>query len=193
MLLAIKSPKPTKVKRIYTPLKAPVSTGDLLIELYDYEEAKLLSEIDRAIAENDAKRSEVHGPFVADKMTALQAVVAARKVALEASHVVYQEAQDECLVGEITIVELAKARQDVALRSYQLLQSAIEQEIYNRNTADAISVYDQVATLLQKEREYVETASARLRITAPKSGLFSCYVTEGTPVRLGHVLGEIDY
>jgi hypothetical protein len=192
MPIAIKAPKATQVKSIHTDLVAHVSAGDLLIELFDYEEQKILSQIDRAIEENAIKKIEAQGAFVIDKIKALAEIVDLRLVAVTASQIAYAWISDMLKAGEKTPLDLTFARQEMALRSYQVLQSGVEHEIFSRNAVDSISIFDQVAILLQKEREYVERSASRLRIAAPRAGQFTCYVTAGTPVRLGHLLGEIN-
>ncbi|MDX0371940.1 hypothetical protein GOC23_31040 [Sinorhizobium meliloti] len=56
MILGIKAPKATQVKATSTPLESDVEIGDVLIELHDFEEVRILSQIDRAIEENRIKK-----------------------------------------------------------------------------------------------------------------------------------------
>jgi hypothetical protein len=191
MTLYIKSPKATKVKSVGTPLEAKVQKGDLLFELFDYEEQKVLSHINFAIEENSEKKLEAQGPFVQSKIQTLASVVDYRQDAIRASQAAYGELVERYRVGQTTSVDVIKARQDVALRTYMLLQSGIEAELYSRNAEDSLKVFDNVDIILKKEKEYVERITSRLRILAPARGTFKRYVQVDTPVRLGHLLGEI--
>lgn len=191
MTLYIKSPKATQIKSVGTDFEAGVSKGDFLFELYDYEEQKILSQIDRAIKENSAKKLEAQGPFVQQKLASLLQISDHRGTSLQASQLAYEGVQQEYQAGQRTLLDVTKARQDMAFRSYTALQSGIEAEVYRRNADDSIRVFDHVDLILRAEREYVERSRSRLRILAPESGYFKRFVSADTPVRLGHLLGEI--
>ncbi|MDW9924685.1 hypothetical protein GOB36_30015 [Sinorhizobium meliloti] len=191
MILGIKAPKATQVKATSTPLESDVEIGDVLIELHDFEEARILSQIGRAIEENRIKKSEAEGRFVQEKIEALRQIRNYRATSLAASQAAYEGIKAEADVGQKTLLDVLRARQNVAIRSYMVLQSSVESEIYERNASDSVQVFDHVELLLLKEREYVERCRARLTIRAPRRGWFKRYVNEGTPVRIGHLLGEI--
>ncbi|MDX0457590.1 hypothetical protein GOD71_32845 [Sinorhizobium medicae] len=192
MTLFIKSPKATQVKFVGADFNSRVSAGDLLFELYDYEERAILSEIDRSMAENEARMAELDGVFVTSKVASLNEITTHRDTALQVAQVVYEAVLSEYEVGQKTLLDVIKVRQDIPLRSYQILQSAIEAEIYSRNLQDSRQVFSHVSGLLAKEREYVEKCIGRLQIVAPANGIFTRFVSAGTPVRVGHLLGQID-
>lgn len=188
----IKSPKATKIKTCPKGLTLRVSKGDLLFELYDYEEQKILSEIDRAIKENALKKAEASGAFVQSKISKLKQICDLRSTALSASQIAYVGLSEQYKVGAVTIIDVTKGRQDISIRSHQVLMSAVEAEVYSRNQADSLAVFDIIDALLRKEYEYVERSASRLRILAPEAGRFERYVDVGTPVRLGHILGKVN-
>jgi biotin carboxyl carrier protein len=190
--LAIKSPKATKVHLLHVESGMSVQAGDVLLDLYDLEERKVLSTIDRSIEENASKLSELSGARVQQKLEWLNRITLLKNDAVLAAQVAYESTRLGLEVGVRTSLDVSIARQALALRTYQVLQSAVEAEIYSRNTQDAASVLAMMDKLLRAEKEYVERAVARLSIKAPCPGRFLCYVATGTPVRVGHLLGEIE-
>jgi hypothetical protein len=64
-------------------------------------------------------------------------------------------AQDRFMIGEVTLVEVRKARQSLVQRTLEALRSAVELELFNQNIADSINVLDAVASALDGEVEYV--------------------------------------
>jgi len=192
MLLKLKSPKATKVKAFHARYGASVRAGDVVFELYDYEEQKILSEIDRAIDENKAKILELNGPAVSDKLNGLKEIAEKRKIVIDAAELNVRGVEEEVAVGQRTLLDVLDARQKSLTAGYQCLQAGIEYEIYRRNTVDALSVYMIVREVLARERTYVEKCASRLSIRAPQSGILRSFVVAGTPVRLGHVLAEIE-
>jgi hypothetical protein len=192
MKYAIKSPKSTKIKVCGTEFKYKVKKGDILFELYDYEEQRILSEITKSIEENNIKRVEASGNFVSSKISKLREISDLRGSALSASQVAYVSLCEQYRVGQVTMFEVIRGRQDISIRSHQILQSVVEAEIYSRNQSDSLAVFDIIECLLRNEYEYVERSASRLRIVAPEAGRFERYVDVGTPVRLGHLLGQIN-
>lgn len=188
----IKSPKATQVKAIYLSSGAKVRRGEPLLELFDFEEQKLLAEIDRAISENQSKIAEATGARVSSRVSNLSAIATSKFNALTQVQDVYGARQEQYAAGEVTFLEVLKARIDVALKTYQCLQSAVELEIYQVNLSDSLDVLNTIGSLLDSEKSYVQASVARLVIKAPRDGMFSTSITKGSPVRLGHVLGQID-
>ncbi|MBP2563319.1 biotin carboxyl carrier protein [Neorhizobium galegae] len=191
--LLFKSPKATRIAVVHANSGTRVSKGDLLLELHDWEEQKIMSQIKRGFAENAIKETEIQGPRVQEKIAALAQIANQRQVALQASQDVYAAQVDGHNNGQGSIIDVVRARQDMALRSYQVLQAAVELEIVSRNVSDSLTIFSSVSSILTKEESYVSQARDRLKIKAPSSGVFDCYVLKGTPVRLGHLLGEIKY
>jgi hypothetical protein len=191
--LPIKSPKATQVKGVLSPNGTKVAQDETLLELYDYEEQKILSSIRAALAENEAKAAELAGPRVAKKLAGLAQITNDRKDAISGAQMAYEEILGEFRTGSKTTLDLIRAHTDVSLKVYQALKSAVEHDLYARNTEDGHHVFEAVSKLLNKELQYVQRSAARLRIAAPRPGKFKCYVDAGTPVRIGHLLGEIEY
>jgi len=188
----IKSPKATQIKTLFVATGAMVQKGDPLIELHDFEELKLVAQVDRGILETQAKLLEASGPRIADKVGKLHTIANSKLETLKHSQNLYQLRQDLYAGGRSTILDVIKARVDVGLKTYQCLQSAVEVEIYQANLTDSLGALQTIELLLTSEKDYVQASIARLTIKAPRTGVFTTSVSKGTPVRLGHVLGQIE-
>lgn len=191
-MMPIKSPKATKVKCLLAQDGAHVEQGTPLFELYDYEERQILSQLQRALVDNETKRAEVSGLDVATKLEALERICFEREPSVEAAQLKYQALIERHSVGDVALADVAWGRHDIVLKAYQSLVSAVELEVFRRNVADSVKVYENIDILLKEETRYVEAAIARLRIVSPVSGTFRCFVEDGTPVRLGHLLGQLE-
>ncbi len=191
-MIPIKSPKATKVKRLLAEDGARVEKGTPLFELHDYEERQILSQLRRAIVDNETKLAEVSGPDVTTKLDSLERISVEREPSIVAAQEKYQALIEQHSVGQVDLADVAWGRHDIVLKAYQSLVSAVELEVFRRNVADSVKVYENIGILLKEETRYVEAAIARLRIISPVSGTFRCYVDDGTPVRLGHLLGELE-
>ncbi len=191
-MIPIKSPKATKVKHLLAEDGTYVEKGAPLFELYDYEERQILSQLERAMVDNDIKRAEVSGADVAARLEALETICIEREPSIEAAQLKYEALINRNSVGDVTLTEVAWGRHDIVLKAYQSLLSAVELEVFRRNVADSIKVYENMDLLLKEESRYVEAAIARLRIVSPVSGTFRCFVESGTPVRLGYLLGQLE-
>lgn len=190
--LQIKSPKPTQVKAVLSAPDGHVRAGDPLIQLFDFEEAKLLSGVQRSIDENQAKLSEVTGDRVQKKLAHLKTIADQRLAALTATQQNFRMLSALYHMGSGDPSGPIRAKHFVSLRTYESLQASLELEIYQRNIADSVKVLRAIDDLLKGEKEYVQTLRARLQIRAPKDGIFRCYVSAGSPVSVGYVLGEIE-
>lgn len=169
-----------------------VDAGAALIELFDFEERKILSTIQRAIEENNARLGEISGERVKQKIAHLTEISDQRLKALIPTQNNYEDLKLRANIGEITRYASIKASHFVAMRTYQKLQASVELEVYKRNIADSIGVLTVINDLLQKEKEYVNSIRDRLIVKAPKYGRFTAFVAFGDPVPIGYPLGEIE-
>jgi hypothetical protein len=188
--LVIKSPKATQIKTIAH--SGLIKAGAVLIELFDFEERKTLSTIQRAIEENSSKLEEITGPRVAEKIAHLAEISNQRLKALTPTQNNYEVLRIYAAMGTLGKYLPIKAQHFVAMRTYQKLQASVELEIYRRNIADSTGVLTVINDLLQKEKEYMRSICDRLSIKAPKDGRFTALVAVGDPVPVGYPLGEIE-
>lgn len=187
--LLIKSPKATQVQAVHAT--GSVLSGAPLLTLFDYEEQKILSAIERSIEENQAKLDEMRGNRITEKTDALNRIVDLRMTSVESGQTTFKAVSLSQMAGTATVVDVSRSRQALALRTYQMMQSAVEAEIFARNCADSVEVFAMIDSLLRGQKTYVDRFIARLHIQAPRSGEFECFVAPGTPVSVGHVLGRI--
>jgi multidrug efflux pump subunit AcrA (membrane-fusion protein) len=189
--LIIKSPKATQVKELFVQSGGDVREGDPLISLYDYEEQKIIAQIVRAIDENQAKLAESSGIRIASKLASLSTIANAKLEALTQVQSIFDLRQKRYEAGLGDFVSVSKAKTDVALKTYQALQSALEVEIYQENIDDSLEVFRTIDLLLKSEQKYVSASIDRLTVKAPRDGVFTTNIFQGAPVRLGHLLGKI--
>lgn len=97
--LAIKSPKATQVKAVQADPGTEVAEGAALIDLYAWEEEKILSQLERSLAENASKSEEVKGQRIAYRLTNLTDVVRLRALAVAAAQLALQGTREEAKVG----------------------------------------------------------------------------------------------
>src|SRR5690349_8315579 len=121
MKLALKSPKPTQVKNVLAESGAEVTCNQPLIELYDYEEQKILSTIAAAIDENESKAAELRGPRVEAKLARLGQIVEDRRKSVDAAQVYYEEVIDGYRVGNRSVLDVLQARAGIGLKTFQIL------------------------------------------------------------------------
>jgi hypothetical protein len=188
--LVLKSPKATKIKMIAQP--GLVKRGALVIEVFDFEEQKTLSTIQRAIDENSAKLVEVTGDRVKEKAAHLEEISNLRLAALTSSQHYYERVKELVSFSGTPPYTVFDWQHFVAMRTYQKLQASVELAIYNRNIADSVGVLTVINDLLQKEKEYMLSVCDRLHIKAPRDGKFTALVAKGDPVPVGYPLGEIE-
>lgn len=189
--LKIKSPKATVVKALHVIEGEKVTPGQPLIDLHDWEEQLILSQIEQHATENLSKIAEVDGPRIAEKIFNLKKAEYARKFALSCAVQIYKAEVKRYEAGIISIIDIIHPRQDIASRSFQLLQTSLELELIGQNSKDSLSVLKKISDLIDVERAYVQRQIRRLSIKAPQSGRIQLHVEGGTPVKLGHVLCEI--
>jgi hypothetical protein len=189
----LKSPKATQIKSVLTKAGSTVevSTGDLLIELQDLEERKILSTIQRNIDENLSKISEITGDLVKAKILHLNEISVQRLSALKATQVQYERVKLSENFGSENPYLVQRERHSLALRTYQSLQAVIEAKISQRNIDDSLAILKLVDGLLNNEKLYVDQFCRRLKITSPVKGRFQSFVEVNEPVPIGYVLGEI--
>ncbi len=192
VLIRIKSPKASTVKKLHVATGEVVAKGQLLYELQTWEEEKLFSEIRRHAEETKAKLAEVEGPRVAQKLEHLRDIVSHRVVAKKKSAEIRDLTKLQIEAGAATILDLIPKRQDVIARSFQLLQAVVERDMVKRNVDDSVVVLNHVLSAIEKEAEYVQRQIDRLSIKAPAHGKINCFVNELEPVELGHILCSID-
>lgn len=192
MKLYIKSPKLGKIKNVHTHDQQLVDRGQLLLSLGDEQERAAISKIEKAIQDNIANYSYVSGKFVLDKVEALKFIATIRLDSINQANLIYESVLEEHQVGQATAIDVIRAKREIPHCIYKALQSAIEAEIFERNTRDTLVVYEKERNLLEKELEYVENYISRLSIRAPRSGEFRRFVSEGAPVRAGHLLGILE-
>jgi hypothetical protein len=192
--LQLRSPKATQIKNIAATPDRAVKSGDLLLELFDFEELKLESSINRQIAENSAKLAEVMGDRVKKKVEYLQNVLWLREQAV----VTAIDIRDLLLLAwktpglPVPGIRAITADHTVTMRIYERNHAKIDLALYQRNVADSIAVFKNVDALLHRELGYIETMRKRLSILAPRNGKFKCYVSAGDPVPRGFLIGEIE-
>lgn len=189
----IKSPKATKIESIAVEDGTIVAAGQPLINLFAYEEEAVLSQLKRSKEENLSRLDEVMGKRVQDRRQYMEAALYAREKSRKIAEAALVATIEFFKVVEVSRGDVAKAENDLVLRTFQVLQSGIELEVYSRNCFDAAEIHKAVDVLIAEDIAYVERSTSRLRIKAPASGTFRCYVSEGTPVRIGHLLGEINF
>lgn len=190
---ALKSPKATVILEILAAPDSRVEAGAPLIRLPDWEEQKVVSEIQRRIEENRVKALEVaDGSFASAKIAALAEVAASKVAGAEAASTRLKATQAGYEVGTRTSVDVLEASSTFVHAGLSSLQAAVEGEIFVRHVGDARVVYQRLERLLNAELLYVQRCIDRLLIRAPRAGVFRCSVREGTPVRLGHLLGVVN-
>lgn len=193
--LALKSPKATVIVDVLVEPGVTVGAGQALLELPTWEEDKILSEIARQIKETGVKLLEVTpgpGSFASSKLSTLVQLAIGKRKGVVAARKCFEAMRVGLEVGTRTILDVCEAQSNFNYASLTALQTAIEGEIFERNMADAVKVYTAVLELLHREKGYVERCRDRCTIRAPRSGVFSCFVRKGTPVRLGHLLGTVE-
>ncbi|MGO6875410.1 hypothetical protein ACCS85_26755 [Rhizobium ruizarguesonis] len=192
ILIRIKSPKATTVKKTHVETGDIVVKGQLLYELQTWEEEKLLSEIRRHTEETTAKLAEVQGSRVANKLDHLREIVSHRRIARSKSVEIRDLTIALFEAGDASLLDVIPKRQDVIARSFQLLQAVVERDMVERNVDDSLIVLNHVLSAIEKEAAYVQRQIDRLSITAPAHGKINSFVNELEPVELGHVLCSIE-
>ncbi|MBY5708074.1 hypothetical protein [Rhizobium leguminosarum] len=191
VLIRIKSPKASVIKKSYVESGDRVLAGQPLFDLHTWEEQKILSEIERHYTETKIKLQEVQGKRVAQKLVNLTNIIAYRRAAraksVEIRNLVVASYED----GAATLLEVIPRRQDAIARSFQLLQAIIERDLARRNVKDSLIVLKQVLAAIEREKTYVERHVDRLSIRAPVDGRIESFVNSSDPVKLGHILCEI--
>lgn len=188
--MQIKSPKATRVIEVLET-NAPVEKGQVLLRLSDLEENVMLSTICRSLDENAAKLAEVEQEkstqklYIELKMIAdllLQAVDNNAR----SEHILQQEYDQ----GTETLTNVLLTRKKTLSSHIKWRQAEAERIIHQRNVNDSIMVYGLVKNILNEEHDLVRKYIERLTIKAPFRGTFIRRVEKGSPVELGHVLGE---
>jgi len=191
-MFTIKSPKGTRVKKVYYTDGARVKFGDPLFDLSDVDERGLIEHLKLKKSEAQERADEIASGEVDGTTVALQGIINHRAEIVNKCEIIAQAMRDEISVGKNSVKSLPPVDWGVTMAKYELLLAETEFSIFSINMVDQVEIADLIIKSIDKEIVYVEGIASRLCIKAPSAGRIRHSIIAGSPIDRGGVLCTID-